>query len=548
VPALCLLLAFLLVVSRDFAEGAYPLFSVVTGLGVALAFVATGLGCLAAGLLAAVPGFRRARAGDARRAGILSAALLLALCLFIAPLRGSTFALAQQWGSGAGILPLALLLVGALAWFLLRLPRDAALNLLPKVLALSLASACCVAWFETALARLRPDVEMKTATEAGSAQPPENFYYIVLDALSGLPAYPPDIPGASASVQEWRARYAEAQFENYERVFSNALWTRQSLYSVLDGADHSLLEAENGEAIRVPRTRFFEDALKRGYRLRIHQSSYIDFCSSLQREYPETECVVYPLDSLSAGPYDAEDLARHAVALLDEVVELPELVNARWLYSAKNSLAAFRRIIDEAPSLPRGQVVFAHLMLPHEPFVFDAQCELRRNRSELRRETYYGFVPAGAAVRRWEAYVQQADCAHRQVMDLVSALRDAGRLEGSTLLIHGDHGSRIALGGHFGPRARISDVRSFLDFYASFFALKRGDFSMAKLPEAGRKDWVSLSALLAGLTGHPPPPHREELRAGVLPFVTSHRVDFREVEAVVKRHERQRAVQRLGAP
>jgi Sulfatase len=113
-----------------------------------------------------------------------------------------------------------------------------------------------------------------------------------------------------------------------------------------------------------------------------------------------------------------------------------------------------------------GQYVYMHAVLPHPPFVFDAQCTydlgLRRTR---------------------DGYFQQLDCALSLVLAFLSELRRLGRYDDATIVIHGDHGEGRGFVSTAGGRRwtlRDATVGTFLN-------------SSPGLPEdllVGQKDWL----------------------------------------------------------
>ena len=87
--------------------------------------------------------------------------------------------------------------------------------------------------------------------------------------------------------------------------------------------------------------------------------------------------------------------------------------------------------------------VFAHIMLPHFPWVFDGDCEVKDFRGW--RLPYAARQSASSSQARKDAYVAYQDqslCMHRKVLALVDAVDSAhpGQVQ---FVIQGDHGPRI---------------------------------------------------------------------------------------------------------
>ena len=89
--------------------------------------------------------------------------------------------------------------------------------------------------------------------------------------------------------------------------------------------------------------------------------------------------------------------------------------------------------IAQIPKMPGPVFTFAHVMSPHDPYVFDRDC----------RPAHH---PAGGRRSQAEAaaYVDQIQCIDRKVLDLVTTLLRTSELP-PVILLQGDHGSKTLL-------------------------------------------------------------------------------------------------------
>lgn len=92
-----------------------------------------------------------------------------------------------------------------------------------------------------------------------------------------------------------------------------------------------------------------------------------------------------------------------------------------------------------------GQAYFAHLILPHAPYIYDGNCKLRGLSEWLGVVPITGVNTEQSRRERYEAYFKQVGCAQRVLDRLFDALRDRGLYEGSIIIVHADHGSRLNL-------------------------------------------------------------------------------------------------------
>jgi hypothetical protein len=91
------------------------------------------------------------------------------------------------------------------------------------------------------------------------------------------------------------------------------------------------------------------------------------------------------------------------------------------------SKLGMERFLEVEPYLPaHGRYTFVHLLLPHLPYVLRSDCT-------------DGGVLSPTDLK------QQTDCTLRLVVRFLDTLRSLGRLDGSVILIHGDHGSEEVL-------------------------------------------------------------------------------------------------------
>ncbi|MFK8018132.1 MAG: sulfatase-like hydrolase/transferase [Pseudomonadales bacterium] len=99
--------------------------------------------------------------------------------------------------------------------------------------------------------------------------------------------------------------------------------------------------------------------------------------------------------------------------------------------SAQESYLSFNNYLKQEESLPaRGRYTLLHLLIPHGPYVFDADCN--------------GPGPEKTDI------LGQSECALKLLGQLVSKLKELNRYDDSLIVVHGDHGARNEpLGGRW---------------------------------------------------------------------------------------------------
>jgi hypothetical protein len=86
--------------------------------------------------------------------------------------------------------------------------------------------------------------------------------------------------------------------------------------------------------------------------------------------------------------------------------------------------------LDEPLRQPSCQYVYAHAILPHDPYVVDGRC---------RYAGEWQGRPEKVGIK--QAYLQQAECAVLKVIALLNVLKTLNRYDTATIVLHGDHGS-----------------------------------------------------------------------------------------------------------
>ena len=95
----------------------------------------------------------------------------------------------------------------------------------------------------------------------------------------------------------------------------------------------------------------------------------------------------------------------------------------------------------------RGTYYYAHVLLPHWPYVFRQDCSVQPAEA-WRYNVVHEFGQKNTLKTRHERYrlyLQQVQCTQRVIARLVDSATANPALKDAIILVHGDHGSRIAL-------------------------------------------------------------------------------------------------------
>ena len=151
---------------------------------------------------------------------------------------------------------------------------------------------------------------------------------------------------------------------------------------------------------------------------------------------------------------------------------------------------ALGKLKKDIQNSSEGTLFFAHLLIPHGPFVYKSNCQIYNNPvsnwSLVSDPVYFGKENSvSSRAERYKMYLRQVKCINKQLQELFDTMRSAKIYDKATIIIHGDHGSRIRI-----MRPTYADRNDITpeDLLASFSAL----FAVKK---SGLKAGYDLQAL-----------------------------------------------------
>jgi hypothetical protein len=318
---------------------------------------------------------------------------------------------------------------------------------------------------------------------ASNGQPP--FVYIVVDEAMGIAGLEL-APGGRQLADRLRALFSRHGFRLYGRAFSRHYVSARSIPDTLnfDFDDTSwgpLLRHDDDGKVTSP---LFERLSQQGMEVVSYGTPHIDLCFSVA-----SRCEVLPSFN-PFSPYITN--SRFRASALYQIVQ-HAFAESYVMYAYTGRLRAgfertlppafsafdayafprwFDRVERDVASSPRGRAYFAHLLMPHSPYVLDESC----------RETGQAVVSyflvderhlAGAALDRaredaYGAYERQYGCLAARLDDLLTRVDRAPAFAGATIVIQGDHGSRIS-SGQFVEHMTARDM---VDNYSALYAVR----------------------------------------------------------------------------
>jgi hypothetical protein len=310
---------------------------------------------------------------------------------------------------------------------------------------------------------------------SGNAEPPL-LIHLLLDEHIGVEGLPSEIPGTRALRSELIEFYTARGFRLFGRAYSQYANTHNSIANLLNftAREVSRPYVEHGTRAEwsLEQAAYFQILQEHGYRLHVYQSTFMDLCRA-DGVQPQ-QCTTYPVKSLGMIQGLAVPSAQKAAAIVNAIVTQSNVLRVvNTIYERKIRAALLRagvqlpawlwqgplfaslRVPDVFQQLnadivrhPRGHAFFAHLLLPHYPYLFDRRCELRPSMSDwlinrIGATEPFVYNTAQSRAQKYERYAEQTRCVLTLIDALLDDLGSRGLLEDATIVIHGDHGSRI---------------------------------------------------------------------------------------------------------
>lgn len=288
--------------------------------------------------------------------------------------------------------------------------------------------------------------------------------HVVLDEHIGLAALPADLPESAAAVSLIQNTYDD--FALFPRAYSRFAETQYSLGALMNGrpeADVTDLLEQRPAGYTLRANKWFDRLKMRGYALRVYQSTWLDMCQS-----PAVDtCYTYPLYSMNA--VQRSTLSTHD--RLHVILSKLGLSDPLPMMSALASAEAKVRFLADLAQAPRGVAYIVHLLSPHDGYLFRDDCVLERppNWTEA---GHLGELSAEQRLATYREYIPQLICAQHWVSDLIDELKTLNVYDEATIIVHGDHGSRIGERPYLLTAAASLSDRDLLDHFSTFLAVK----------------------------------------------------------------------------
>jgi hypothetical protein len=159
------------------------------------------------------------------------------------------------------------------------------------------------------------------------------------------------------------------------------------------------------------------------------------------------------------------------------IADLPRGNRRSYAFHSLGTLATLRQLKKDIVTGPAvGRMFFAHLMLPHQPYYLTSDCHVREFDDWYNRKLYHDDLSKISSrefrVEAYQRYFEQTTCLLGILDDLFDAMRDRGIFDRATIIVHGDHGSRITIHDPVFENAEQLSPRDLFDAYSALFAIR----------------------------------------------------------------------------
>lgn len=303
--------------------------------------------------------------------------------------------------------------------------------------------------------------------------------HIVLDGFIGTAGLPP-FSSSELIREEILAFFQANNFQLFSHAYSRYASTRDSLTSAMnyrhDGKNTYILELEDRKASAMKENAVFTSMESLGYRLSVYQTGHLDMCQSnlsnldrcWQYDHPNVNAVVHS-EKVRFRLYTL------VMVLLDQSKLLSEILTGQQGLAVLGIPTHDPRIFDvlgkDIERKGAGNYYYAHVLLPHGPYAYQADCSVSFDAPLNFRVAYQKDEPIQQSLVyevRNGLYFSQIECALRSLQSLIASMKENGSYDRSIIIVHSDHGSIITQNT---PTFRNIETISKEDYRASFSTL-----------------------------------------------------------------------------
>ncbi len=294
--------------------------------------------------------------------------------------------------------------------------------------------------------------------------------HVVFDSHIGLAGIPLSIEGGRESKKAIRDFWSKWGFRGFARAYTRYQWTHQSIPKILNSElpRDAFIGALLGDFRETFHDNSYFAALQQaGYKINVVQPDFMEYCAP--RDSEVARCVTYPyatlawmadsplslgdrLEMLLIGLIKKSTILTHLnkyyerlPALGIEVATIPKAARLYAPLAARQEIEAEAGFIRDAG---RGQFHFLHILLPHQPYLYDSACNLKPTGAPW--WVYHPNVEAGensteeSRREEYRRYFEQLRCTAKLMDGFMETILEDPAFADAVFFFHADHGSRLS--------------------------------------------------------------------------------------------------------
>ncbi len=389
----------------------------------------------------------------------------------------------KNLGHGSKPLAYALLFVTVSSMFAALIPLRSRISSIMRVLLMTtfFSTLAMYPWTNKTLLQI---------SEAAPSVPASNkpsLFFIILDEHIGIEGIPTNFVKGARLKSALSKQYNQYGFTLFTRAYSNSCLTGNSIPGILNST--VVLDRkgtfENGVLLK---NRLFEKLHQEGYRIHVYQSNFMDFARRASFAIDKSVTYdIYCLGLLQTTSLPVQDKLwvlgsnfaqwYHSQAM--KKISDAFFRNRQSLLSPFAVELVFQEMASDIEKSPKGSAFFAHFLMPHFPYVYDDHGGIRK--PTLWESDNCENCPKNvrntpeSRSRKYDVYINQVRHLHQELAALFAQSQRLGIFDHATYFLMSDHGSRITLAPMQSGLETTISAQDYLDAFASFVALKRGD-------------------------------------------------------------------------
>jgi len=334
------------------------------------------------------------------------------------------------------------------------------------------------------------------AASHGKANDLSPIIHIVLDEMIGTEGIDRNLPGGEETYQLVRNFHNRFRFRLYGKTFSRHYSTVMSIPNMLnyDYTDKTYGSDSSAHSKYLPagQFKFFDDLQDRGYDVNVYQSSHVNFCKgeninrckTLNSFNPASIYISPPKKHTSNSQLPINTmifslLIQKASKSYSSYIghKLIKLISADVYLAPMYDVQSFKLWFDDFTNdiaeTKGGEVYFAHFLVPHAPLMLTKDCDTKLKPwesphllKEHRNLKAKDFQKARS--RHYQDYFEQVTCVFKKLTEFMEKIEKLEPFQNATIIINGDHGSRISSGQYFENLSK----QDFVDNYSALFSIR----------------------------------------------------------------------------